>query len=331
MRETFETVRFDELGRLREIIAQERARMEQGVTGRGHSLAMGAAASGMSPGADINHRLRGLAGIRALKRLDDSLDTEAELERFAGRLARIHALVLRAPRQFVLIGERERHDLLRRDLETVWKGAPATADSAPFTRPALRRSARQLWTTSTEVNFCAKAYPTVPIEHADAATLEVLGGFLRNGFLHRAVREQGGAYGGGAGHDPDIAAFRFYSYRDPRLEETLQDFDRAIDWLLDTRHEPRQLEEAILGVVGAIDKPASPAGEAKSAFHNNLYGRTPAQRQRYRMRVTGVTLDDLRRVGETYLKPEQASLAVITSAAVAQRSGGELGMEILPL
>ncbi|MCC6302456.1 MAG: insulinase family protein [Gammaproteobacteria bacterium] len=332
MRETLETVRFDEVGRLREIIAQERARMEQSVTGRGHSLAMGAAASGMSPGADINHRLRGLAGIRALKRLDDSLDGAEELARFAERLARIHALVLRAPRQFVLIGERERHDLLRRDLETVWKGATAAsaAGFAPFTRPPVRRPVRQLWTTSTEVNFCAKVYPTVSIEHADAAALEVLGGFLRNGFLHRAIREQGGAYGGGAGHDPDIAAFRFYSYRDPRLEETLRDFDQAIDWLLDTRHEPRQLEEAILGVIGAIDKPGSPAGEAKSAFHNTLYGRTPAQRQRYRMRVIGVTLDDLRRVGETYLKPERASQAVVTSAAAAQRCD-DLGMEILPL
>lgn len=332
MRETLETVRFDEVGRLREIIAQERARMEQSVTGRGHSLAMGAAASGMSPGADIHHRLRGLAGIRALKRLDDSLDATEELARFAERLARIHALVLRAPRQFVLIGERERHDQLRHDLETVWKGATAatTAGFAPFNRPPVRRPVRQLWTTSTEVNFCAKVYPTVPIEHGDAAALEVLGGFLRNGFLHRAIREQGGAYGGGAGHDPDIAAFRFYSYRDPRLEETLRDFDHAIDWLLDTRHEPRQLEEAVLGVIGAIDKPGSPAGEAKSAFHNNLYGRTPAQRQRYRMRVIGVTLDDLRRVGETYLKPEQASQAVVTSAAAAQRCG-HLGMEILPL
>ena len=144
------------------------------------------------------------------------------------------------------------------------------------------------------------------------------------------MREQGGAYGGGAGHDPDIAAFRFYSYRDPRLEETLQDFDRAIDWLLTERHEARQLEEAILGVIGSIDKPGSPAGEAKSAFHNNLYGRTPAQRQRYRMRVTEVTLDDLRRTGETYLKPEQASQAVITSAATVQQRG-DFGMDVLPL
>jgi Zn-dependent M16 (insulinase) family peptidase len=332
MQETLETVRFDEHERLREIIAQERARMEQSVTGRGHSLAMSAAASGMSPGAAIHHRLRGLAGIRALKQLDGELDDPARLARFAQQLQRIHELVLRAPRQFLLIGERDRHEQLRHELEAVWQAdAPERSGSfAPFTRAPVRTAVRQLWTTSTEVNFCAKVYPTVPIEHADAAALEVLGGFLRNGFLHRAVREQGGAYGGGAGHDPDIAAFRFYSYRDPRLEETLQDFDRAIDWLLTERHEPRQLEEAILGVIGAIDKPGSPAGEAKSAFHNNLYGRTPAQRQRYRMRVTEVTLDDLRRVGETYLQSQQASQAVITSAAAVQQHG-DLGMEVLPL
>jgi Zn-dependent M16 (insulinase) family peptidase len=332
MQETLETVRFDEHDRLREIIAQERARLEQSVTGRGHTLAMGAAASGMSAGAAINHRLRGLAGIRALKQLDDGLGAADPLAQFAGRLRRIHTLVMHGPRQFLLIGERERHEQLRRDLEAVWAGraAGASRDFTPFTRAPVRQTVRQLWTTSTEVNFCAKVYPTVPIEHPDAAALEVLGGFLRNGFLHRAVREQGGAYGGGAGHDPDIAAFRFYSYRDPRLEETLLDFDRAIDWLLTARHEPRQLEEAILGVIGAIDKPGSPAGEAKAAFHNNLYGRTPAQRQRYRMRVTQVTLGDLRRVGETYLKPPQASQAVITSPATVQQRG-DLGMDVLPL
>jgi len=63
-----------------------------------------------------------------------------------------------------------------------------------------------------------------------AAALTVLGGVLRNGYLHRAIREQGGAYGGGATYDSDSAAFRFFSYRDPRLTETLADFDRSIDF-----------------------------------------------------------------------------------------------------
>ena len=151
-------------------------------------------------------------------------------------------------------------------------------------------------------------------QHPDAAALTVLGGFLRNGFLHRAIREQGGAYGGGASHDSGIAAFRFYSYRDPRLVETLQDFDNSVAWMLDTRHDDRSLEEAILGVVGSMDKPSSPAGEAKQHFHNRLFKRNHETRERFRQNVLGVSLNDLRRVTETYLRPDLASTAIVTNS-----------------
>jgi Zn-dependent M16 (insulinase) family peptidase len=86
-----------------------------------------------------------------------------------------------------------------------------------------------------------------------------------------------------------------------------------VEWLLSERHEWRQVEEAILGVISGLDKPSSPAGEAKDAFHNALYGRTPEQRQAYRQRILNVRLEDLQRVGKTYLRPEAASTAVISS------------------
>lgn len=175
----------------------------------------------------------------------------------------------------------------------------------------------QLWETSTQVNFCAKAYPTVSTAHPDSAALSVLGGFLRNGYLHRAIREQGGAYGGGASQDNHIAAFRFYSYRDPRIEGTLDDFDASLTWLQNEDHDWQQVEEAILGVIGSIDKPASPAGEAKQTFHAELYGNTREVRERFRNQVLKVTLDDLKRVASTYLTPDRASTAVITNADAA--------------
>ena len=77
-----------------------------------------------------------------------------------------------------------------------------------------------------------EAYPTVASGHPDAPILSVLGAYLRNGFLHRAIREQGGAYGGGASHDSNVGAFRFFSYRDPRTLDTFNDFDASIEWLL---------------------------------------------------------------------------------------------------
>ena len=158
------------------------------------------------------------------------------------------------------------------------------------------------------------AYPTVTSDHIDAAPLVILGGVLRNGYLHRAIREQGGAYGGGASQESNIAAFRFYSYRDPRLSETLTDFDLAVKWFLESQHKDEVLEEAILGVIGALDKPSSPAGEAKHAFQNRLFNRGDEFQGRFRQRVLATTLEDLTRVAKTYLTDKNASsIAVVTS------------------
>ncbi len=314
MQDTLLQARFDELDRIRELIAQNRARREQSVTGHGHSLAMTAACAGMSPAAKVAHQLSGLEGIAALKALDSALDNEQSLQEFTQTLASIHQLILQAPKQFLIVGEQEHLDSYREDLQQRWNASADNDQFAPFALPSVSEKIREAWITNTQVNFCAKAYPTVPSEHPDAATLTVLGGFLRNGYLHRAVREQGGAYGGGASQDSNTASFRFYSYRDPRLTETLDDFDQALVWLQETDHQPQAVEEAILGVIGSIDKPGSPAGEAKSTYQAELFGRTREKRELFRNRVLQVTAADLQRVARTYLVAEQASIALVTHA-----------------
>ena len=100
--------------------------------------------------------------------------------------------------------------------------------------------------------------------------------------------------------------------------------------MLNTKHEKRALEEAILGVISGIDKPTSPAGEAKDAFQNALFGRTPEIRRDYRTRVLNVTLEDLNRVASIYLKPELACTAVISNASTVDKKG-DLGLEVISL
>jgi hypothetical protein len=43
--------------------------------------------------------------------------------------------------------------------------------------------------------------------------------------------------------------------------------------------------------------------------------------------VLGVTLEDLQRVGASYLRPERASIAVITSPA-AEAACADIGLEV---
>jgi Zn-dependent M16 (insulinase) family peptidase len=320
MQQTLQAVRFDELPRLHELLSQLRAAHEQAVTNSGHSLAMSAACSGMSPIAALSHQLSGLAGIQSVKTLDESLGDSDNLARYAASLSELHQLILAAPKQLVLIAEGDKLADCQQSIAQLWTEQNHT-NTQHFQPEPVRSQTKQLWVANTQVNFCAKAYPTVTVSHPDAAPLTVLGGFLRNGFLHRVIREQGGAYGGGASQDSSIAAFRFFSYRDPRLEETLGDFDQSIQWLLETDHEAEQLEQAILGVISGLDKPGSPAGEAKQAFHNSLFGRSPEQRREFRRRLLQVSLDDLKRVTVQYLKPELASVAAITSPANYEQLG----------
>jgi Zn-dependent M16 (insulinase) family peptidase len=329
LREVFERARFDELPRLRELVAQLRGEREMSVTDHGHFLAMAAACAGMSPAAALVHRWSGLLGLRQLKSLDDALQDDGRLGEFAAGLTQIRDAVLEAPRRLLLVGEPARRESFVTALGAEWKDiAEVQGEPARFNPPGAGYRVQEAWAVNTQVGFCARAYPTVPVEHEDAAALSVLGNFLTNGFLHRAVREQGGAYGAGAGYDSDAGAFRFYSYRDPRLEETLSDFDRAVRWLREETHEPRELEEAILGLIAAIDRPESPAGEAVKAFFGDLHGRTVEQRRRFRQRVLGVSLDDLIRVGEQWLDPSRASTAVVGQAGTLQASAGGLGLEM---
>lgn len=329
LNDVFHGARFDETERVRELVAQIRARREQAVTGSGHALAMGAASQGMSPGAWLSFRIGGLEAIRGTKTLDKSLNEAGELEAFCSRLAALHAKVRKQAREFLIIGEEDQLDPMLEGLRTCWAPAEA-AITEKWAMEPVNYATREAWLTSTQVNFCARAYPTVAVDHPDAAALTVLGGFLRNGYLHRAIREKGGAYGGGAAQDSVNGAFRFFSYRDPRLEETLDDFDGALTWLQEAEHDPQELEESILGVVGQLDRPRSPAGAARHAFHNKLFGRTPEQRARFRERVLAVTLEDLRRVAGEWLVPERASTAVITSPENRARAEA-LGLAIQEL
>ena len=318
MSDTLSSARFDELSRIRDLVSQIRARRDQGITGSGHALAMSAACAGMSPLARLGHEQGGLEGIRRIRALDDALADDGELETLAASLSALHQKLSQSGTPFLCTIADEPNLTAAAEAALSVVTSPTCAITDTWQGSPVREARREMWVTNTQVNFCARAYPTVPSGHPDAPILSVLGAFLRNGYLHTSIREQGGAYGGGASHDANIAAFRFFSYRDPRLVDTLADFDASVRWLLEHTHDTLALEEAILSVISGLDKPGSPAGEAKRHFYETLFGRTNEHRKHFRAGIVNTTLDDLKRVAETYLRPECASTAVVTHTAGAE-------------
>lgn len=309
----FEELRFDEKSRIIELLQQRKTAWQSRITGAGHSYAMQVATRHMSALAERDYFNTGLGALNWLNDLIANIEKDEQAyEHFITELKAIHQRLLQAPKQFLLVCEEQQTQRLMKAVQDVWNNLDIAKTSPKLQqvdRPYVEGD--EAWLVQTNVQFCASAYPAVESSHPDAAPLMVLAGYLRNGFLHSALREKGGAYGGGAMYDGNACAFKFFSYRDPRLVETFEDFKASLAWLNSAEHQPHQLEEAILGLIASMDKPGSPAGEAITACYGNLHQRTPEFRATMRTRILNVNFADLKRVADQYLKPENAVKSVV--------------------
>ena len=325
----FEQLRFDEKNRIVELLQQRKARWQSRVSGSGHSYAMQVASRQHSALALRDYHNTGLGALNWLSDLVANIEKdETAYNALIEELQLIHNHLLKAPKQFLLVCEEHQSDRLVEEVQTVWDKVAIENVQRELTQVDFANSNNdEAWLIQANVQFCASAYAAVEVSHPDSAPLMILAAYLRNGFLHSAIREKGGAYGGGASYDGNACSFRFYSYRDPRLAETFNDFEASVQWLLNAEQQPHQLEEAILGLIASMDKPGSPAGEAITACYALLHKRTPAFRQMLRERLLNVTLDDLKRVAVTYLVEQTPTKSVV--APVAKREAlVELGFDI---
>ena len=186
---------------------------------------------------------------------------------------------------------------------------------APAARTVVRRtSATGAWIVGGPVSYCARVYPAVTADHPDAGPLAVLAAFLGGDLLQRAVRERGGAYGAGARYCARTCTVRMFSYRDPRLAETLRDFERAIETLHRRPPDGPRLEEAVLRTVREIDKPKAFRIAAFERYLDELQGQGAEGARALRASVLGAGPGQLREVAERYLRPEQGCAGVLAGA-----------------
>ena len=323
-------LRFDEKARVRELVSQLMIGQQNAVISDGIKKVQLAATAGLKHANFIAQETGGLSALKVSKQYDQQAESAEGLDELINQLQQLYCLLLKAPRQLLLIGEAEHNQAHTEELSRHWQQLAPVVSEGRVEASFNAQPVKQAWLTNIQVNFCARAYPSVSMGHPDSGALTVLGKFLEFGYLHREIREKGGAYGGRARQDNDKQAFCFFSYRDPRLEGTLNDFDASIAWLLENEHSEESLLEAILASIAVIDKPETPSNEAWKDYHCRARGESQSIRENYRQQVLAVTVADLKRVAKSYLQAQQASTAVISSENNIEVLR-ELGMECLEL
>ena len=184
---------------------------------------------------------------------------------------------------------------------------------------------REGWHTSSAVAFVAQSFPTVRMDHPDAPVLAVLAKLLRSLYLHREIREKGGAYGGFALYNPETGIFSLASYRDPQIARTLAVYQEAGNFLDSGAITFQDVKEAILQVCADIDRPDPPAIEARKAFMRDLVGLSDARREAFKRNLLHVTPDRVLEVGRKYFgRQTDRAVAVIADRKQLEEANKEL-------
>lgn len=131
----------------------------------------------------------------------------------------------------------------------------------------------------------------------DFASLMVLSGLMTFTYLLPSIREKGGAYGAGCSAN-ESGTFTFYSFRDPKIESTYENFERAISSVLDKDFSEQQLQEAKMLTFQRLDKVLEPSLKGLQEFSR---GYTDENRMKLRLRALDLTREDVVAVTEKYL------------------------------
>lgn len=314
---------FSETERISELLTQKQMSWQSRLANSGHAYALQTASRNMSKISRLEYMNGGLPALNRLTNFLQEAEEKSELwQDLQTRLTQLHAVIKTLPKQVLIVAEKEHLPMLKQNIEQSWQDSIVSSEHLLQNQDINTDNRHVAWLAQTNVFHNAMVFSAVPAEHDDAPAFMVLSAVLRNNYLHRAIRETGGAYGGGASYDSNACAFKFYSYRDPRCEATFADFLASIDWLFEQKVDKNTdlwIEEAILGIMAGMDKPASPAGEAVKALFAELHGRGKDWQQAMRAKILAVKLDDLQRVAKTYLKDKS-----FVKATLAPNDKGEM-------
>lgn len=311
--------------RLKDIIAEFRAQSEASIVGAGHQYAVYLASSRLNRASALQERVNGITNVLTLKELaklsaEELDDVIADLQAIAKHAFNASNL------KIAVTGGQQDLDELRGLLDGVLAqiaGDVSRADTLPGPVVGDKFAAR---TVSVPVTYNAKVYETEAVyTHPDSAALLAAGNLMRNTFIHREIREKGGAYGGFAMSSPESGSFTFVSYRDPHVTNTYKVFDAAVDHIMSGQIDDDEVKEAILQALSQTDPLLSPDTRGRNRFFDDLAGYTPEVRSQFKQRLLSLTADDLRSAVSKHLKGGQAALGSVGNVDKLAAGNAELG------
>ena len=281
--------RLDNRDRIRQIVAEDKARAEASLVPAGHQYVFARLRSTLHEADWLGEQTGGITQLLFLRELAERIETDwpsvqSALEDIRKHLVNAGAAIVN------VTTDGSAWPAFAGELEPFLNGLPR----GPFTRTdwsPLPHPSNEGLTIPAQVNYVAKGVNLKKLGHEPSGALSVVTKFLGTSYLWDKVRVEGGAYGGFASFNPLSDTYAFGSYRDPNLVATLDVYDAAPAFLRKGVGKS-DIERSIIGTIGDLDPYMLPDAKGYMALVRTLTGVTDDYRQARREQVLAASEAD---------------------------------------
>ncbi|OQY12424.1 MAG: peptidase M16 [Desulfobacteraceae bacterium 4572_19] len=310
---------YSELGRLKTLLLEYKAGIESTIVHNGHKYAISLSSRNFSQSCLLNEIWHGVHQFQYIKKLTKDFDNPDIVNKKLKSISND----LKAIADHVFVKDNFKTALIGDD-SSICDSASAVESILKSLKPVLNNKPIALispesfipvegWIIDTSVFFVASTFKVVRMEHKDSPCLAVISRILRSIYLHREIREKGGAYGGFAMYNMEDGLFSFASYRDPHIVKTLTVYKNAASFIRSGDFKDVDIKEAILQVCSDIDKPDTPGPSARKAFYRTIISLTDEMRKKFKENLLSVTREQVINTAEKYFSIDNSNTSALYS------------------
>lgn len=319
LRDVLTSANLDDRERIRQIVLEEKAGLESGLTNAGHRVVNSRLKARHSSADWAAEEMDGVSQLFFLRSLLQKIDNDWQAVQSA--LEGMRTALVRQPALLCNVTvDSDSWNVARGQVVDFLGSFPAHSESSANWQPAALPVEEGL-TLPSQVNFVGKGTNLYTSGYKLHGSAFVIAPYLRGTYLWDKIRVQGGAYGGFCLFDQHSGAFNYISYRDPNLDQSLAVYDQAAEYLHSLEISDSELTKAIIGAIGEVDAYQLPDAKGYTSMVRYLLGVTDEERQRLRDEMLGTSPADFHAFAETLAAARpQSSVVVLGSAEAVQNS-----------
>lgn len=311
----------DDVKRIREIIQENRSRMEMNISNGGYSIACKRLFSYFSVEGGYLETIGGLTYYRFISDIEKNF--EKRIEEVRANLKRLMGLIFRKDSLIAAVTCEEDDYISFEKSMGILQKELSSERLSKMQYVFMTKSLNEGLMTQEKVQYVAQGYNFIKLGYPYTGKLQVLRTISRYSYLWNRIRVQGGAYGAFSGFEKNGNMF-MVSYRDPNISETLKVYDEMYEYLKDFRIEEREMTKYIIGTISRLDLPLTPFMKGERAIENYMRKITAEDLQKEREEILGTSQEDIMGLADMILEIMKRKSYCVLGSELKIRENSEL-------